>query len=97
VQKVSAEEAQQWCKEHGEIPYFEVSAKEGTNVESVGQFAADIGYALKEDENLYTLHFIMLTSINALTVYTSNKKRNNTHVCSKQSVMVKNYRVQMQM
>lgn len=26
--KISAEEARQWCKENGDIPYFEASAKE---------------------------------------------------------------------
>jgi hypothetical protein len=52
LQQVSAEEAQQWCKEHEEIPYFEISALKGTNVDSVGRFAADIGYTIKTEENL---------------------------------------------
>lgn len=30
--QVSAEEAQAWCKDNGDYPYFETSAKDATNV-----------------------------------------------------------------
>lgn len=31
--KVPADKAKTWCKNHGDIPYFEVSAKENIKVE----------------------------------------------------------------
>lgn len=30
--QVSSEEAQEWCRENGDFPYFETSAKDSTNV-----------------------------------------------------------------
>ena len=33
--QVSTEEAQNWCREKGEIPYFETSAKEALNVDQI--------------------------------------------------------------
>jgi Ras-related protein Rab-7A len=38
--EVSVEEAMQWCKEHGDIPYFEVSAKDCTNLDKAFSFVA---------------------------------------------------------
>ena len=31
--QVNAEEAKQWCANNGDLPYFETSAKDSTNVE----------------------------------------------------------------
>jgi len=35
--KVSAEQVNKWCRDNNNIPYFEVSAKSGTNVEEAFQ------------------------------------------------------------
>lgn len=32
--KVDREEAEAWCKENGDLPYIETSAKDATNVEA---------------------------------------------------------------
>ena len=44
---VSAKRAQSWCQTKGEMPYFEVSAKEALNVEDA--FQAIARAALKRD------------------------------------------------
>ena len=44
---VSAKRAQSWCQTKGEMPYFEVSAKDGINVEEA--FQAIARAALKRD------------------------------------------------
>jgi len=38
--KVSTKRAQQWCQTKNDVPYFETSAKDGTNVELAFQTIA---------------------------------------------------------
>ena len=47
---VSAKRAEQWCKSKGNIPYFEVSAKEGTGVETA--FATVAKNAMHDEEDI---------------------------------------------
>jgi len=44
---VQQKRAQAWCQEHGNIPYFETSAKEGTNVENA--FLSIVKTSLKRE------------------------------------------------
>eukprot|EP01101_Sappina_pedata_P011680 TRINITY_DN7895_c0_g1_i1.p2 TRINITY_DN7895_c0_g1~~TRINITY_DN7895_c0_g1_i1.p2 ORF type:complete len:211 (-),score=48.25 TRINITY_DN7895_c0_g1_i1:374-982(-) len=39
--KISQAQAKAWCDDHGIVQYFEVSAKDGTNVDKAFKFAAD--------------------------------------------------------
>ena len=40
LSQVSTEEAQDWCREKGEIPYYETSAKEALNVDQIFETVA---------------------------------------------------------
>lgn len=58
---VSTKKAQSWCQNHGNIPYFETSAKEAINVEQAFQTVAK--QALKKEQNdgdLYVSKFYTL-------------------------------------
>ncbi|CAH8458591.1 unnamed protein product [Schistosoma rodhaini] len=50
---VSENRAKQWCQANGNLPYFECSAKENTNVEKA--FAHIIGVAIDEESALFCL------------------------------------------
>jgi len=47
--KVSNTKASQWCKQNGNIPFYETSAKENTNVD--GAFLEIAKKAIKQDQN----------------------------------------------
>eukprot|EP01147_Barroeca_monosierra_P011248 gene11248-3295_t len=47
--EVSEEEAQEWCSRNGNVPYFETSAKTGSNVENAFQKAAIMLLASEAD------------------------------------------------
>jgi hypothetical protein len=51
VLQVSPEQVEEFCKRMGDIPHFEVSAKEDTNVELVGRFIADITVPVRKVED----------------------------------------------
>ncbi len=44
--------AQQWCKSHGNILYFETSAKDATNVEQAFQAIGKAAASQDKDEEL---------------------------------------------
>lgn len=51
---MTAKQLQVWCKNKGEIPYFETSAKEAINVEQAFQRAARDALAQETDVDQYT-------------------------------------------
>ena len=46
--------AEKWCQEHGNVQYYETSAKEATNVETAFQELTKIALKKFEDEPRYT-------------------------------------------
>lgn len=46
--EVSEEEARVWCKENGDMPYIETSARDAINVDSAFSTAVDIWISLEE-------------------------------------------------
>uniref|UniRef100_A0A7C9DF08 Uncharacterized protein n=1 Tax=Opuntia streptacantha TaxID=393608 RepID=A0A7C9DF08_OPUST len=50
---VSAKKAKAWCASKGNIPYFETSAKAGTNVEEAFQCIAKIAIKNEPEEDMY--------------------------------------------
>ncbi|KAH6757875.1 RAB GTPase-like protein G3F, partial [Perilla frutescens var. hirtella] len=50
---VSEKKARAWCASKGNIPYFETSAKEGTNVEEAFQVIAKNALKTGEEEEIY--------------------------------------------
>ena len=46
--EVSENEAKDWCKENGDLPYIETSAKNAINVNSAFSTAVDIWLNLEE-------------------------------------------------
>ena len=52
--QVSQKWAQQWCQQKNNIPYFETSAKEATNVEQAFYTIAQNALAVETDADLYT-------------------------------------------
>jgi len=51
--KVPTAKAQAWCKNHGDIKFFEVSAKESTMVEDAFQVIAKAAAAQQKEEEIY--------------------------------------------
>lgn len=56
--RVTVEEAEAWCKENGDLPYIETSAKDATNVEAsfmmcLRRWANNEGRQVGE---IYTVH-----------------------------------------
>ncbi|KAL0334742.1 UNVERIFIED_CONTAM: Ras-related protein Rab7 [Sesamum calycinum] len=51
--EVSEKKARAWCASKGNIPYFETSAKEGTNVEEAFQVIAKNALKSGEEEEIY--------------------------------------------
>lgn len=52
MEQVSDIKAQQWCKSHGNILYFETSAKDATNVEQAFQAIGKAAASQDKDEEL---------------------------------------------
>ncbi|GAB2233448.1 hypothetical protein Droror1_Dr00002671 [Drosera rotundifolia] len=50
---VSAKKAKAWCASKGNIPYFETSAKDGTNVEAAFQCIAKNAIKNEPEEDIY--------------------------------------------
>lgn len=50
--QVSEKKAKQWCASKGNLPYFETSAKEGTNVEAAFQCIATIALKNEPEEEM---------------------------------------------
>ena len=50
--KVPTAKAQAWCKNHGDIKFFEVSAKESTMVEDAFQVIAKAAAAQQKEEEM---------------------------------------------
>lgn len=50
--QVSEKKARAWCASKGNIPYFETSAKEGSNVEEAFQVIAKNALKSGEDEEM---------------------------------------------
>ncbi|CAH8458573.1 unnamed protein product [Schistosoma rodhaini] len=69
---VSENRAKQWCQANGNLPYFECSAKENTNVEKA--FAHIIGVAIDE-ESATNLHSDYPDSIRLGTEEQENQDR----------------------
>ena len=55
--KVSTKRAQGWCQSKNNIPYFETSAKEATNVDQAFQTVAKNGLAQETEVELYNSEF----------------------------------------
>ncbi|GMG99057.1 hypothetical protein Nepgr_000897 [Nepenthes gracilis] len=58
---VSAKKAKAWCASKGNIPYFETSAKDGTNVEAAFQCIARNAIKNEPEEDTYLLDTIDMT------------------------------------
>ncbi|KAJ4966613.1 hypothetical protein NE237_018462 [Protea cynaroides] len=61
---VSEKKARAWCASKGNIPYFETSAKEGSNVEEAFQCIAKNALKSGEDEEIYLPDTIDVASVN---------------------------------
>ncbi|XP_056843848.1 ras-related protein RABG3f isoform X1 [Raphanus sativus] len=70
---VSEKKAKAWCASKGNIPYFETSAKEGTNVEEAFQCIAKNALKSGEEEELYLP--------DTIDVGTSNQQRSTGCEC----------------
>ncbi|XP_013625233.1 PREDICTED: ras-related protein RABG3f-like [Brassica oleracea var. oleracea] len=70
---VSEKKAKAWCASKGNIPYFETSAKEGTNVEEAFQCIAKNALKTGEEEELYLP--------DTIDVGTSNQPRSSGCEC----------------
>ncbi len=53
--QVTEKKAKQWCNGKGSIPYFEVSAKEDTNVDAAFQTIARDALKNETEEEMYAL------------------------------------------
>lgn len=42
--KVSEEKARSWCKQNGDVPYYETSAKDGTGVKDAFMTAGTLAF-----------------------------------------------------
>ncbi|GAB4837271.1 hypothetical protein Ancab_002173 [Ancistrocladus abbreviatus] len=58
---VSAKKAKAWCASKGNIPYFETSAKDGTNVEAAFQCIAKNAIKNEPEEDIYLPDTIDMT------------------------------------
>ncbi|GAB2275677.1 Ras- protein RABG3d [Dionaea muscipula] len=58
---VSAKKAKAWCTSKGSIPYFETSAKDGTNVEAAFQCIAKNAIKNEPEEDIYLPDTIDMT------------------------------------
>lgn len=47
--KIRTDDVEQWCRNNGNIPHFEVSAKDGTRVAELFEKAASLGYRNKTE------------------------------------------------
>ncbi|WZY73301.1 hypothetical protein YC2023_012154 [Brassica napus] len=70
---VSEKKAKAWCASKGNIPYFETSAKEGTNVEEAFECIAKNALKSGEEEELYLP--------DTIDVGTSNQQRSTGCEC----------------
>ncbi|CAD8045242.1 unnamed protein product [Paramecium primaurelia] len=59
--KVQESKAQQWCKSHGNIQFFEVSAKDATNIEQAFQDIAKAAASQEKDEEIFFPTTVTLT------------------------------------
>ncbi|GMH11863.1 hypothetical protein Nepgr_013704 [Nepenthes gracilis] len=59
---VSAKKAKAWCASKGNIPYFETSAKDGTNVEAAFECIAKNAIKNEPEEDIYLPDTIDMTS-----------------------------------
>ncbi|CAD8153638.1 unnamed protein product [Paramecium octaurelia] len=62
--KVQESKAQQWCKSHGNIQFFEVSAKDATNIEQAFQDIAKAAASQEKDEEIFFPTTVTLTKQN---------------------------------
>ncbi|XP_030642155.1 ras-related protein Rab-9A [Chanos chanos] len=69
--QVSAEEAQQWCRENGNFPYFETSAKDATNVSNA--FEEAVRRVLASEDRVE--HLVPTDAVNL------HRKPRNTSTC----------------
>jgi len=69
--KVPQSKAEEWCKSHGNIPYFETSAAQNSNVEEAFKQIAKIAAAQEKEEEIY--HPIVLNPV--------EKKTDSTGAC----------------
>lgn len=60
--KVPTTKAQQWCKNHGNIQYFETSAKDNINVESAFLAIAKAAASQDKEEEIYFPQTVQLNS-----------------------------------
>jgi Ras-related protein Rab-9A len=71
--KVTSEEVNQWCKDNGDIPYFETSAKQATNVEQAFEGAI---------KRISTLGNLSLVKKTDFPLDLNNKKGKNGSCCA---------------
>jgi len=60
--KIQDTRAQQWCKNHGNIQYFETSAKDATNVELAFQAIAKAAATSDKDEEIFLPTTVQLSN-----------------------------------
>eukprot|EP00826_Nyctotherus_ovalis_P027096 TRINITY_DN2112_c0_g1_i6.p2 TRINITY_DN2112_c0_g1~~TRINITY_DN2112_c0_g1_i6.p2 ORF type:complete len:100 (-),score=22.18 TRINITY_DN2112_c0_g1_i6:117-416(-) len=53
--KIRADDVEQWCRNNGDIPHLEVSAKDGTRVTDLFEKAARLGYRNKTEHTIMPL------------------------------------------
>ncbi len=71
--KVANEKAKAWCKANGDMPYFETSAKDQTNVTEAFETAARL--AMQNQKNTQPLVHIGQGTSHKLTVSSSSGKK----------------------
>jgi len=62
--KVPTTKAQQWCKTHGNIQYFETSAKDNINVEAAFLAIAKAAASQDKEEEIYFPQTVQLNNQN---------------------------------
>jgi len=70
---ISIEKAKAWCKANGDIPYFETSAKDQTNVKEAFEQSAQ--KAIENQKNIQPMPYLNYGKTHTLTTPTVKKDK----------------------